>query len=371
MNRLIVLLCCTCFSVSIAYSQEFTASHLEKAAKKLNIVAWLSGSSRVDTTSVGGQRIVARKNADGQVEHIGIPLFNAYMRSMQPSPIHDYLEFAALDKKFHVSENTLQLNRLQLSKGSWDQLYQMGDTVACTIHCLADKVYVVSWQMDGKDILELSFPVDYELLANSSRRELEVRFVKDLRAFKMPQHPQQLPLDTTSLKAYAVKNVFVREGQSYVIPAITSHTYYTKAPSGYALLSDPGQPAQTMANMLLQPSAFPKVSASLSFAMSTYQEETVNIDYLQLYQYCVANGCEAYFGYEGTADGMASGTLLMHNRQSGYNHIFYIQCPQSQVGQPDAQLKGRGYIYTPATNVKTLFAPPAKNKSGSYKYIVK
>ena len=105
--------------------------------------------------------------------------------------------------------------------------------------------------------------------------------------------------------------------------------------------------------------------------MSTYRKETVDTDYRQFFDFCIANGCEPFFGYEGVTDGMASGTLIMHNKKSGYNHIFYIQCPVQQIGQKGAHLKGTGYIYTPTSNVKDLFAAPSKGRSKSYKYIAK
>lgn len=355
--------------VSSLSAQEYAASHLKTAAQKLNIEPQLSKSSVSDTLSVKGQRIIIRKDTQGRIAHIGIPLFNAYIRSIQPSPIHDYLEFAALDKKFHISENTLQLNKLEFHKGNWDMLFQLGDTTICNINNLGDKTYVVQWLKDDKVILEVSFPVDYELLANSSRREMEVRFIKELKSYQVQKLRSGQVTDSTQLKKYAIDGVFVNEGYSYVINAITSNTYYVKKNEHYSLLYDNKNMAESMSNLMLSPAALPKAHISLAFAMSTYKNETIDMDYCQLYEFCVSNGCEPFFGYEGVTDGMASGTLIMHNKKSGYNHIFYIQCPVQEIGKPEAHLKGTGYIYTPSSNIKNLFASPSKGRSKSYKYI--
>ena len=142
---------------SSAHAQEYATSQLQKAAQKLNISGMLSEKSQSDTLFIKEQRIIVRKDQQGRIEHIGIPLFNAYIRNIQPSPIHDYLEFAALDKKFQVSENTLQLNKLEFSKGNWEKLYQLGDSCACTISNLGDKTYVVQWMKNDQLILEVSF----------------------------------------------------------------------------------------------------------------------------------------------------------------------------------------------------------------------
>ena len=369
MKKLIFTATCLLLFVSSMSAQEYAASHLKTAAQKLDIETQLSKSSSSDTLSVKGQRIIVRKDSQGRIAHIGIPLFNAYIRSIQPSPIHDYLEFAALDKKFHISENTLQLNKLEFHKGNWDTLFLLDDTTTCNISNLEDKTYIVQWKKSGNVFLELSFPVDYELLANSSRREMEVRFIKELKNFKTQNSRQEQAIDSTILKKYAVQGIYVKEGSNYAINAITSNTYYIKKNGNPLLLYDPAHLAESMSNLLLSPAALPEAHLTVNFAMSTYREETVDTGYRQFFDFCIANGCEPFFGFEGIVDGLASGTLIMHNKKSGYNHIFYIQCPEKEIGQAGAHLKGTGYIYTPSSNVKNLFASPSKGRSKSYKYI--
>ena len=352
-------------------AQEYATSQLQKAAQKLNIGSMLSEKKQADTLFVKEQRIIVRKDKQGRIEHIGIPLFNAYIRNIQPSPIHDYLEFAALDKKFHVSENTLQLNKLNFSKGNWDKLYQLGDSCACTISNLGDKTYVVQWMKNNQVVLEVSFPVDYELLANSTRREMERKFIAELKDYKGQGATPQQAIDTTQLKKYAIQGVSVKEGRNYIINAITSNTYYTKDNKEVSLLYDNKYMAESMSNLLIAPASLPKAPLTVTFSLSTYREESISADYKQLYDFCIASGCEPFFGYEGIIDDMASGTLIMHNQQSGYNHIFYIQCPAKEIGKEGAHLKGTGYLYVPSSNIKNLLASPSKGRSKSYKYIAR
>ena len=371
MKKLYVI-CSILFLYAYSLSaQEYAANHLQAASQKLNISNQLTKGAVSDTLSVQGQRIIVRKDTQGRVEHIGIPLFNAYIRNLQPSPIYDYLEYAALDKKFHISENTLQFNKLKFSKGNWDTLFLLDDTTTCNISNLEDKTYIVQWKKSGNVFLELSFPVDYELLANSSRREMEVRFIKELKNFKTHNSRQEQAIDSTILKKYAVQGIYVKEGSNYAINAITSNTYYIKKNGNPLLLYDPAHLAESMSNLLLSPVALPDAHLTVNFAMSTYREENVDTGYRQFFDFCIANGCEPFFGFEGIVDGLASGTLIMHNKKSGYNHIFYIQCPEKEIGQAGAHLKGTGYIYTPSSNVKDLFAAPSKGRSKSYKYIAK
>ena len=363
----------TCISFLLfcgnTYSQEYATSQIQKASQKLEINSMLSEKSLSDTLVVKEQRIVVRKDQQGRIEHIGIPLFNGFMRNMHPSPIHDYLEFAALDKKFQISENTLQLNKLKFSKGNWDMLYQLGDSCACTISNLGDKTYVVQWMKNEQVVVVVSFPVDYELLANSTRREMEAKFIADMKAFKSPEPSPQQAVDSTQLKKYAIQGVFVKEGRNYIINAITSNTYYTKDDEGFKLLYDNQYIGESMSNLLMAPASLPKAPLTTKFSLSTYREESVSADYNQLYDFCIASGCEPFFGYEGITNGMASGTLIMHNQQSGYNHVFYVQCPAEEIGKEGAHLKATGYIYIPSSNIKDLLASPSKGRSKSYKHI--
>ena len=371
MKKLFFALCCILVSANGTYAQDFASNHLEKAVSKLGIADKLSKGSKADTISVDQQRIVVRKDANGRIEHVGIPLFNSFVRSLQPSPIHDYLEFAALDKKYKISENTLQLNQLKFSKGSWDDLFQLGDTTTCSIDNLEDKMYVVKWIRQGEPFLEVYFPVDYELLANSSRREMEVRFVEGLKAFHLPDSVAPQPIDTIEFKKYGIKGIFVKEGTNYVTPVITSNTYYKKEAGTYSLLADSQYTSESFANLLLNPQYAPEATVNMGFSMSTFRSEYVEMDFRQLSAYCTANGCTPFYGFEGVTDGTASATLIMHNKKSGYNHIFYIQCPAAEIGKPGARLTGRGYLFTPSSNVKNLFGAPSKGKSRSYKHIAK
>lgn len=371
MKKLFFALCCILASANGAYAQDYASNHLEKAINKLGIADKLSKGSKADTIFIGQQRIVVRKDTNGRIEHVGIPLFNAFMRSLQPSPIHDYLEFAALDKKYKISENTLQLNQLKFSKGSWDDLFQVGDTTTCSITNLEDKMYVVKWMKQGEPFLEVYFPVDYELLANSSRREMEVRFIEGLKAFQLPDSVPEQQLDTVHFQKYGVKGIFVKEGTSYVSPVITSNTYYIKESGKYHLLADGQHISESMANLLLEPLYAPDATIKMDFSMSTFREETVEMDFRQLSAYCTANGCTPFFGYEGINNGMAAATLIMHNKKSGYNHIFYIQCPASEVELSGAKLTGKGYLFTPSSNIKNLFGTPSKGHSRSFRHIAK
>ena len=131
--------------------------------------------------SKDGRQVCLRTDPMGVVEHIGIPLFDERMRLLQPSPVYDFLEYAALNKKYKLEENQLNLSKVIFKLGNWETLYRekLGEC-ACSIENREDKLYVVTWKKDEKDLAVVGIPIEYELLNNDTRRSMEQKFVREL-----------------------------------------------------------------------------------------------------------------------------------------------------------------------------------------------
>ena len=347
-------------------AQQYQTTHLKKAAEKLSLNPQ-SLKPGISYLVVNNHRLVVRINEKGTVEHIGIPLFNQLMRALQPSPIYDYLENAVLNKVFAITDNTLNERQVQFHKGSWQILEQLGDSLAATITNLDDKTYVVSWSQDGQEVAQVNFPISYDLLASSSRGEMEENFVRDLRAFKTESFK---PLDISSLPLMNVVDsvaagIYPTDGQSYVIPSITNRLYVQVDKDGSRhLLIDKRHVAESLANMLLSPAKTEgSLPMELSVRKSDYHTVVVNTTPKALHDYCLSQGCKPFFGFESIRGGNASATLIMSNKASGYDHIIHITCSTSDIGSEDLVLRATAYLFTPTHNVKTLFGGSEEMKN--------
>ena len=348
--------------VTGVWAQEFKSLHLKQAAKVLALDSALLRQVGTSHPKVKGQTLVVRVNDKKVVEHIGIPLFSPSLCTVLPSPIYDFMEFATLDHKYHINENTLQKEDVKFLKGSWKTLEQLGDTISCTIDNLEGKTYRITWQRDGYNDVVVTVPISYELLANSTRREMEANFVRDLKAFTDTTSVHvPLAVDSTQLKATNVDGIFVAIGSNYLIPSINSNIYVQKGKDGqFRLIYDGHYPAESLANMLLSPAAsIGDVNIEVNISLSTYSNEKVEMSLRDFLSFCRSQGCTPYFGFEGTTKGDANGTLLMSNFSAGYDHIIYIQCPTSGIGS-DLLLQAHAYLFTPSSNVKDLFADNKK-----------
>ena len=295
------------FSPFIVGAQTFKASHLQRAYEKLHL----------NSTSANRSYLTMRTSEDGTIEHIGIPLFSTKMRTLLPSPIYDYLEFALLDYKYHINENTLQQQKIRFRNGSWTDLESITPSDDCTIDNRDDKWYIVRWNRQGKAPLMVVVPIEYELLANSSRKEMERNFCRDL------QHYQP------------ANEVNTKSAQSI----------------------DSTNPEKALSTILMtQDSIGVAVDLSLELLFAGYTKESVNVSLPQWMGYCRSVGCTPYYMYEGTTDDKAAAILLMYNRSEGYAHLLSLRTATSQLASPHQNYTGKVYMYIPTTNVADLFA---------------
>ncbi len=287
------------------HAQVFKASHLQKAYEVL----------RLNEQSYSN--LVIRKSADGIIEHIGIPLFSKEMRTLLPSPIYDYLEFALLNHKYQINKNTLQQQRIRFFKGSWDEMERITPSDVCTIDNRDDKWYIVRWSRNNQEILSVVVPIDYELLANSTRREMEQDFSRNLKRYQ---------------------------------PAIKQKTA-TKHQI------DVSQPKEALSDILLAPDhASIQVLLSIKLLYAGFHKETINVTLPQWMEFCHSEGCTPYYIYEGTEKNQASAMLLMYNRSEGYAHLLHLLAPISQLKASRQNYQGKVYMFIPTNNVKDLFA---------------
>ena len=109
-------------SCQLSAAQTFKTENIKKAARILGILDSLDCVDLGQTQTIkakDGQIIEVRKSKHNVIEHIGIPLFNNQMRTLMPSPVYDFLEFAVLNIKYKVNPNTLYLSKVIFKKGNW------------------------------------------------------------------------------------------------------------------------------------------------------------------------------------------------------------------------------------------------------------
>ena len=336
---------------------KYATTQLQHTAKQL-------GLTRLDTLKDGntimrykGTRINIRKK-DGRVESIGRRIFSSQLRKENPLPIYDYLEFAYLDNLYKVSENPLLYSDLKFTVGSWASLADVKETTPCNISMTESKRYSVTWSTEaGQTIASLTFPVDYERMAMTSRKELENNFINDLKNYKRASATPALSLDKTKMDTSEDGRLWTLPGETYLMNSINNDTYYVAdRKKSLQTLWHVKNPARSTRNLfcVVDP-LFDNVTVSIRFTMYDMSIQTVETRLRDFLDYCRQKGCEIYVGIESFEEEEVKAAVFMYDKASGYDHIFHVSIPKKQVGASNCKVSARGSLYAPTTNVTTLF----------------
>ncbi|MBP5770620.1 MAG: hypothetical protein J6W75_04585 [Bacteroidaceae bacterium] len=286
-------------------AQHFRTAFLKKAFQQLKLAQhWKTSdaAANVQYINVGDRQVLVRTSEDGTIEHVGIPLFSQEMQRLMPSPVYDCIEQLLLDHVYHIADNTLPREQLVFEQGSWNDLLRVKSTDECQIENQEDKFYCVAWLRQGQPWLSLRCPVNYELLAGSTRREMEQTFVKELKK-------------------------------------------YNPAPAATAQI-DPTLPLSEI---------------HLSLSLYGNHLENISMNLLQLIAYCQAKGCKTQLVTDKPEGQPDAALLYFRNPASGYSHLLHLKGKRLKDPQSKETLEGRLFLFIPINNVDDLFAaPPAE-----------
>ena len=384
-NVYMKLLTAVCFLMMVSQAvpaREYRTSALRSAAAKLGIKNQIDNALSNTTTNIivsDNKTVTIRLDEYGNVSHIGLLLFSPEMRKQRYSPVCDCLEYAALDRCFLLSENDLLLQKIKFFKGSWYTVYGIQPTDACSIGTLDDRFYQVIWKRNGTDIVNIVIPVDYELLSNCSRRELETNLLRDI--IQQPIKSQQYCLPTELLQRTEKDDVYVLPGKSFLMDGLTRNTYYRKGKARQQednvsyegeemnVIIDQRYPAETMANLLLNlDSQLPDVELHLDIRLSSTSRQNLNITLRQWISYCENEGCIPYFSYDDTETSYVKGYLLMHNEGMGYNHLLTLKCSIEDLISETPSFTGKALLYIPNIEASKMFVSEEGVKANKKKF---
>ena len=362
------------------FGQNFRTMALQRIAEKLGVsefAATLAADSTAYMTMVDGLSVVIRTDTDGQVAHIGIFLFDKDMRKEFPSPVYDCLEHAVLDRVLALSEDDLLFQKIALLKGSWQQLasLQPSESRTISVSIVNEKYFMITWQTDGIEIVSVAIPIDYELLACSSRREMELIFAREVTVDRLLKRPPYNFVEDL-LQKYDKDNLYVIPKDTFLTAKLTRNTYYrmttvtqqvdtiTYEEERMGILVDRNYPGETMANLLVSNDPqLPDAVMDIEFQLSNYAKKTVSVTLRQWMAYCLCQGCIPYFIYNTTQEGIVTGSLLMRNRTENYNHLVNLSCNLDDLVSDVPLFEGKAYLYIPNVEASRLFASEPSKKS--------
>ena len=389
--RLLLLTLALLLSSLILSAQNYKTDRIRKAVQVLDL--HVEGDSLMPEETVllkikDGRKICLRTNSMGEVEHIGIPLFNDVMRILQPSPVYDFLEYAVLNWKYKVSPNRLYLSSLIFKKGGWDTLLKERlSECDCMIENREDKLYIVTWKQSDKEIAVIGIPIQYELLNNDTRRNMERDFIKGLDGYNpmIIKKPRTI-INESKLSIYGTEGLFVLPGESYIMDYLNQNIYYRLSTINEkvdtvinqepvlmevgailpVVVNDQEFPNESFANLMMcDDASVPEITMELEFHLSDYRRQHITTSLSSLKAFCRQHGCRMFFAGNGAKSGKARGVMFASNIPKGYNHLFSISIPVEQITSPNPTVKSDVYLYIPPIEKNKLFGTVPTKKSGA------
>ncbi len=383
------LLNCQIFAV-----QTFKTENMKKAARIVGILDSLESIAPGQTQTFkakDGQTIEVRKSMHNVIEHIGIPLFNDQMRTLMPSPVYDFLEFTVLNIKYKVNSNTLYLSKVIFKKGSWNTLMNSQLIQSdCSITNQDDQLYIVNWKQGENDIVTIGIPIEYELLNNDNRRNIEKNYILQLESYPTKdRNDKHEDISEDNLKIYGTEGLFVFEGDSHILPELNQNVYYVLktiyertdtiknnkrmdvvleavVPT---ILIEKEHSAESFANLMLgNDPKLPDVQLAMDFHLSDYHRRQVVIPLRQLKEFCEEQGDQIFFASSGNIKGSTRGMLFIHNSAKGYNHLLSISIPIDQITSSQPVVQAAVYLFIPPIDKSHLFGNTPTQKSGAKIY---
>ena len=134
-------------------------------------------------------------------------------------------------------------------------------------------------------------------------------------------------------------------------------------------VADKDLPMESIANIIVLPSLkqIGNYTAKIKYLLSNNKTVEQATTIRQIIDYAMKQGCKPYFGLEGIKDGTVNFSLFLYNENSGYDHIFRLSCKTEDICTDDLTFTGRGNLFAPTTNVKSLFDDGDKKSSVTFK----
>lgn len=392
--RHICILTCLLTTVVTAAGQTFLTEKLEKAVKMLDVTLSddvLIPGQTSELTVRDGQPIIVRTNQQGVIDHIGIALFNDKLRLLIPSPVYDFLEYAVMNWKYKINPNQLYLSKVIFQKGNWNTLLQghLNDC-ECDISNRDDRLYIVSWSNGTDVVATVGIPIEYELLANDSRRNMERDLIRHLAASESPVVNTQIPpVSENNLKIYGTQGLFVVPGRWHIMKELNQNIYYelktiyetvdtvvkgrhermTLEDVVPTVVENEEFPIESLANLMVASEGLvPDAMMHLDFHLSDYHRQELSMPMSRLRHFLNNQGCTTYFACSGISKDCVNGMLLVNNSAKGYNHLLSLKLPINQIGSKQPEVKAAVYLYIPPIDKSRLFGKTPTKKSGAKIY---
>ena len=340
---------------------------------KLQAIASFLDLSGIDTLTVGSYNhysyrshpLVVRVNIWGEVEHIGLRLFNEDMKAKHELSVRDFLERYLLER--NIAEHTgntirFEFDPVTFEAGNYSHALLIDGTERFNLKYLAHKAYQVCWEKEGFPLLAMRFDMDYQLLSGCDAIEQEQSYLRRLSRYRAKTDTYH-----SSKEEFPMQGKFyTKQGTHFIGAMINNSLFYQKEGQEWNLITGSQQVSKSIANTMLSRDTEGSYDLAITLDRYGYKEtkDTVRLyDWLSM---CKEEGCKPYFGIKEKKDSVYTGSLFMVNETCGYVHLLSVSFPISALDAREGTIEGRLFIYIPLHNVSDQMFINTYNRQKEY-----
>lgn len=350
MKRLVVyIIMCIATVFYVSAQTQFRTAELERLAKVMGIdkQAMPDGYCSV----MAKNQWLTIHSSNKTVDHIGLRLFADDIRTLDPSPVFDFLERYFLQLQFPQGEKTAALmardDEFRFECGSLQTLSELKLTDTFVYHCDNHR-YIATWSREDHELLCVSFPVEYQLMSGENKIEAENHILDDIRQTAIVHTPDA---------------VDAQSNDYYIVESCTNRLYSV----GDKLVASSRYPAETAANMLLSTEMNGKVLLNMTQLAYGFRKTSAEVDLKQWITFCRNSRCQLFVGIDRVDDnGNVEAVVLAVNKTENYNHVLTVTIPAEVIGMQQGIIEARLYSYVPTQNIRNLFGDYRKSNPKTF-----
>lgn len=287
-------------------------------------------------------------------------LFSSDMKTAYPSVVYDFLErylyeIDSLQQRKVAVEQRLKDDKVLFVTGNAASARQITSEMFFTVTKTEDKFYEVAWTDTlGNVILDLAFPMQYELLLGMPKVDIEKSFnltLAEPRQYVPVFRKKEILLQQDSI-------IYITDPVShYYVESLNNACFYRMAsPDSLSPIFDDNEKWHSAANLFQ--GCIDNISDYMLHIEQNLYGFTKKQYTVSLYQwlaYCQAMKLNVYFGVEEEREDGLKALLIAQSKDLGFNHMMSIIIPDNFVSNNRAVLKAVLNAYIPTQNVKDLY----------------
>jgi len=285
-------------------------------------------------------------------------LFAPEVKSAYPSIVYDFLEsylyeIDSLQRRGAYIDQKLRDDKVFFIKGTPHDTRRISSTMAFEIKRTDNKFYEVLWTDSlGQIVLDLAFPMQYELLLGKPKVEMEKDFKATLLAYSNYSPTTCLSEDMILQEDSCLMSNPV---SNYYVESLNTATYYNNKEGLRPTFSntDKWHSATNLFHGCID--CIDDYVLYIEQNLYGFKKISYSIPLFQWLAYCQSMKLNTYFAIEEEREDGMKALLIAQSSDLGFNHMMSLIIPDCFVDKRNTVIKATLNAYIPTQNVKDLY----------------